>query len=274
MLIYLIIILFILSVIPALVVTSLLAKIVILILITALLTVLIIEKWKVTLKGENNIEKLGVLFVTILITVLITQGVSTPWLILLIEIQTYVILSGASWLRGSPKLIFTEACITYVFPAALSTFTMSIGLIIYMYLGLNSIYPSMFISLAMLIKIGAVPFYIWVKTVYRGISWSGIIILGIMNKVGIIVILSLNMPSGYIIYLLVGILIVALGNVVASNQLSLKELWEISKVALMCLIITFLVFTLIPGYYIYSCLKSHLPKDTKINVQENKNKGE
>ena len=238
---YSIFILLILSVIPALVTTSLLAKIVILILITALLTVLTIEKWEPTLKGENNIEKLGVLFVTILITVLITQGVSTPWLILLIEIQTYIILSGASWLRGSPKLIFTEACITYVFPAALSTFTMSIGLIIYMYSGLNSIYPSMFISLAMLIKVGAVPFYIWVKTVYRGISWSGIIILGIMNKVGIIVILSLNMPSGYAIYLLVGILTVAVGSVMASNQLGLKELWGFSGVASMGLIVTFLL---------------------------------
>ena len=45
-----------------------------------------------------------------------------------------------------------------------------------------------------------------------------------MNKVGIIVILSLNMPSGYTIYLLVGILTVAVGSIMASNQLGLKEL--------------------------------------------------
>ena len=238
---YKLFILIVLSVIPALAATSLLAKIVILIMITTFLTIITIEKWGVTLKKENNIEKLGVLFVTVLTTILITQGVSTPWLILLIEIQTYIILSGASWLRGSPKLIFTEACITYVFPAALSTFTMSIGLIVYMYSGLNSVYSSMFISLAMLIKIGAVPFYIWVKTVYRGISWSGIIILGIMNKVGIITILSLNIPSGYSIYLLVGVLTVAVGSILASNQLGLKELWGFSGVASMGLIIAFLL---------------------------------
>ena len=98
---------------------------------------------------------------------------------------------------------------------------------------------------------------------YKGISWSGIIILGIMNKVGIIVILSLNMPSGYTIYLLVGILIVALGRVMASNQLGLKELWEISEVALICLIITLLILTVIPVYYVYTCLKLYSPKNNK-----------
>ena len=45
-----------------------------------------------------------------------------------------------------------------------------------------------------------------------------------MNKVGIITILSLNILSGYSIYLLVGILTVAVGSILASNQLGLKEL--------------------------------------------------
>ena len=224
---------------------SLLAKITLFLLLITSFTIMTLEKWSY---AENLREKMGLMIIIIITTVLISQALATPWIIIIIEIQTYIMLSSGSWLKGSPKLIFNEACLTYMFPAALSTFTMCIGFIVYLKSGLNSVYPSIFISLALLIKIGAVPFYIWIKTVYRGISWSGIIILGILNKIGIIVILSANIPSGYTIYFLIGILTIVVGSIMASNQIGLKELWGFSGIASMGLILVLLYVAKLNNY--------------------------
>lgn len=216
---------------------SLLAKITLFLLLIASFTIATLENWT---HSSNLKEKLGLLITIIVTTIIISQALATPWVIILIEIQTYVMLSSSSWLGGNPKLIFNEACLTYMFPAALSTFTMCAGFIVYLQSGLNSAYPSIFISLALLIKIGAVPFYVWVRTVYSGISWSGIILLGILNKIGIIIILSSNIPSGYTIYFLIGILTIIIGSIMASNQMGLKELWGFSGIASMGLIVVLL----------------------------------
>ena len=224
---------------------SLLAKITLFLLLITSFTIMTLEEWSY---AENLREKMGLMIIIIITTVLISQALATPWIIIIIEIQTYIMLSSSSWLKGSPKLIFNEACLTYMFPAALSTFTMCIGFIAYLKSGLNSVYPSIFISLALLIKIGAVPFYIWIKTVYRGISWSGIIILGILNKIGIIIILSANIPSGYTIYFLIGILTIVVGSIMASNQIGLKELWGFSGIASMGLILVLLYVAKLNNY--------------------------
>ena len=213
---------------------SLIAKSLLFLLLTSTITIWVIENINSIL---NAGEKVGILTIIILTTIIISQNLATPWIIVLIEIQTYIMLSSSSWLKGTPKNSFNEACITYVFPAAFSTFTMFGGFLLYLHLGLNSLYPSILISLALLIKIGAVPFYTWVKTVYGGISWSAIIVLGILNKVGVVIILTYNMPSGYSIYLLVGIFSILVGSIMASNQVGLKELWGFSGVSSMGLII-------------------------------------
>ena len=216
---------------------SLIAKSLLFLLLASVITIYTIENMSLSL---NAGEKIGILTIIALTTIIISQNLATPWIIILIEIQTYIMLSTSSWLRGAPKNLFNEACITYVIPAAFSTFTMLGGFLLYLHLGLNSLYPSILISLALLIKIGAVPFYTWVKTVYGGISWSAIIILGILNKIGIIIILGHSIPSGYTIYLLVGIFSVLVGSIMASNQIGLKELWGFSGVSSMGLIIILL----------------------------------
>ena len=218
-------------------VISLIAKSLLFLLLISAISIMTMENINSSL---NRGEKICILTIIVLTTVIISQNLATPWIIILIEVQTYIMLSSSSWLKGAPKNSFNEACITYVFPAAFSTFTMFGGFLLYLYLGLNSLYPSIVISLALLIKIGAVPFYTWVKTVYGGISWSAIIVLGILNKVGVVIILSYNIPSGYTMYLLAGIFSVLVGSIMASNQVGLKELWGFSGVSSMGLIIVLL----------------------------------
>lgn len=220
-------------------VISLIGKSLLFLLLASVVSIIAIES---IYHSANTEEKLGILTLIIVSTILISQNLATPWVIILIEIQTYIMLSTSSWLRGAPKNAFNEACLTYILPAALSTFTMCGGFLSYVVSGLNSLYPSILISLALLVKLGAVPFYLWVKTVYSGISWTAIIILGVLNKIGVIIILSYNIPSGYTVYLLVGILSITVGSIVASNQIGLKELWGFSGVASMGLIIV-LLFT-------------------------------
>ena len=137
-------------------VISLIAKSLLFLLLISAISIMTMENINSSL---NRGEKICILTIIVLTTVIISQNLATPWIIILIEVQTYIMLSSSSWLKGAPKNSFNEACITYVFPAAFSTFTMFGGFLLYLYLGLNSLYPSIVISLALLIKIGAVPFY-------------------------------------------------------------------------------------------------------------------
>ena len=113
---------------------SLIAKSLLFLLLASAVTIYTTENMGLSLNAR---EKIGILTIIVLTTIIISQNLATPWIIVLIEIQTYIMLSTSSWLRGTPKNLFNEACITYVIPAAFSTFTMFGGFLLYLHLGLN-----------------------------------------------------------------------------------------------------------------------------------------
>ena len=72
---------------------SLIAKSLLFLLLTSTITIWVIENINSIL---NAGEKVGILTIIILTTIIISQNLATPWIIVLIEIQTYIMLSSSS----------------------------------------------------------------------------------------------------------------------------------------------------------------------------------
>lgn len=216
----------------------------ILIIIGVLFYLLLLENGFRKVKGVYNIkgfisilnniswEILFIYLLFILTFIVISWGVQLIWVIFILEIQSFLFMGCSAYLSGQGKLSFNEGCLNYLFPAFLSFCASLCGSLCYI-MNEGSYFSSSYIwfTIALIIKIGIVPAHIWLPNIYKNISWSGICLLSIINKVGIIVVLIVYLPFNQSLYLYGGCLSMVVTGFLAYNTIIFKEIIAFSGVS-------------------------------------------
>lgn len=152
------------------------------------------------------------------------------WVIFLLEIQTFLVFGISALFKGVKYLKGIESSLTYLNPAFLSFVLILISLF------LSSISKSfdsicnILIILALVIKMGAIPYNFWVSQVLKNLTYNSIILVTLMNKLSIIIILFNYINNLWFIFIIVGLLSLIFGCFLIINTYSIKEFIAFSSI--------------------------------------------
>jgi len=174
----------------------------------------------------KKIEKVFLFILLIGSTVLLFWVNHVFWIILLLEIQSFIILGNSAIFHISQSYKFlnaTEAAFLYFLPS-FSSLMCLLGAVINQTINFPSPISSYyFVVLALCIKLGAVPFHFWIPQVINNLNYSTIILLTGLNKIPLLYLLQLINPSS-ILLMILGFLSITIGTFFMLNIVKIKEL--------------------------------------------------
>ena len=171
-------------------------------------------------------EKVFLLILLVGSTILIFWVNNIFWIILLLEIQSFIILGNSAIFyssRSHKYLNATEAAFVYLIPSFTSLICFlgaALSQIVNFTCSINSYY---LIIIALCIKLGATPFHFWIPQVINNLDYKAIILLSGLNKIPIIYLTQLINPSG-IFLLILGTFSITIGSCLMLNTIKIKEL--------------------------------------------------
>lgn len=83
------------------------------------------------------------------------------------------------------------------------------------------------LSIALLLKIGAAPLHLWLPQVIEGIAWSNILILGTLQKIAPIIVISYHTREIFTLFLVCSVII---GSLIRLNQTRTKKFLAYSAI--------------------------------------------
>lgn len=178
----------------------------------------------------SNIEVAFIVFLNIfclLFTIILKNII---WVIFLLEIQTFLVFGISALFKGVRYLKGIESSLTYLNPAFLSFILILSSLFLSSISKNFDILCNILIVLALIIKMGAIPYNFWVTQVLKNLTYNSIVLVTLLNKLSIIVILFNYISSLWFILFLVGLLSLILGCLLILNTYNTKEFIAFSSI--------------------------------------------
>ena len=178
----------------------------------------------------SNIEVAFIVFLNIfclLFTIILKNII---WVIFLLEIQTFLVFGISALFKGVRYLKGIESSLTYLNPAFLSFILILSSLFLSSISKNFDILCNILIVLALIIKMGAIPYNFWVTQVLKNLTYNSIVLVTLLNKLSIIVILFNYISSLWFILFLVGLLSLLLGCLLILNTYNTKEFIAFSSI--------------------------------------------
>ena len=178
----------------------------------------------------SNIEVAFIVFLNVfclLFTIILKNII---WVIFLLEIQTFLVFGISALFKGVRYLKGIESSLTYLNPAFLSFILILSSLFLSSISKNFDILCNILIVLALIIKMGAIPYNFWVTQVLKNLTYNSIVLVTLLNKLSIIVILFNYISSLWFILFLVGLLSLILGCLLILNTYNTKEFIAFSSI--------------------------------------------
>lgn len=152
------------------------------------------------------------------------------WVIFLLEIQTFLVFGLSALFKGEKYLKVIESSLSYLNPAFLSFVLILISLL---FSSINKNFDglsNLLLTLALMIKMGVIPYNFWVNQVLKNLTYNSIILVTLLNKLTIIVILINYTNILWNILFFGGILSLVFGCFLIVNTYNLKEFIAFSSI--------------------------------------------
>nr|YP_010889953.1 NADH dehydrogenase subunit 2 [Chuniphyes multidentata]WJJ69914.1 NADH dehydrogenase subunit 2 [Chuniphyes multidentata] len=204
------------------------------------------------LEENKSYEFIFLCFILGISTLFILNCNHVFWLFLSLELQTMSLLI----LIGTPKLslVAKQATFEYFFYTALLSCIFLLGvffifnfltyedLLIYLsYEPSIEVYIGfLFITFLMVFKLTLFPFHFWAPNIYEGASWTTLLLIGTLPKIGVLHFLFYSWPCHPLFYYILGLFSVLWGTIALLNQTKIKRFLAYSGVVNMGWICIFL----------------------------------
>nr|AML26678.1 NADH dehydrogenase subunit 2 [Ptiliidae sp. BMNH 1274726] len=140
------------------------------------------------------------------------------WLGLEINLLSFIPL-----MSDFKNLLANESSMKYFITQVLASLLMLVSMISLYY---NN-FSSNLLSIALFLKMGAAPLHMWLPPVMEGLNWANILILGTMQKIAPMILISYNTKETFTIFILTSIII---GSIMSLNQTSMKKIMAYSAI--------------------------------------------
>ena len=192
---------------------------------------LIVEEftWR-SIKLMGEIEIIYFIFLCFFSFSVILYCNNIYWSVFTLEIQSFLIFGTCALLKSNSLLKAIEGSLSYVIPGFFSFFLMLISIYVIETTGKEHILGNLLLLLAIMIKMGVIPFGLWVNNVIRSLSFNSIILLTFINKLSILLILVLYFSHLWYVLALCGIISLLFGSILMVNTPKTKEMLAYSSI--------------------------------------------
>ena len=176
------------------------------------------------------IEIIFILFLNVFCVLLTIYLNNIIWVVFLLEIQTFLVFGISALFKGFNYLKTIESSLSYINPAFLS---FSLILFSLFFSSLNkdfSLLSNLLVIMALIIKMGAIPYNFWVNQVIKNLTYNSIILLTLLNKLTIIIIFFNYTNNLWFLLVIVGLASIALGCFLIINTYNIKEFIAFSSI--------------------------------------------
>ena len=188
------------------------------------------ESYKVNDKLMGDFEIIFFVFLCLLSFSLILYCNNIYWSVFTLEIQSFLIFGSCALLKSNNLLKVVEGSLSYIIPGFFSFFLMLISIYLMELCGEGYMPGNFLILIAIMIKMGLIPFGLWVNNVVKNLSFNSIILLTFINKLSILVILVMYFSHLWYILTLCGVASLLFGSVLMVNTPKTKEILAYSSI--------------------------------------------
>ena len=196
----------------------------------SLVYLIIIEFEVKEIRLMSDFEVIFFVFLCLLSFFLILYCNNIYWSVFTLEIQSFLIFGSCALLKSNNLIKVIEGSLSYIIPGFFSFFLMLISIYLMEMCGKDHTPGNLLLLLAIMIKMGVIPFGLWVNNVIRGLSFNSIILLTFINKLSILLILVLYFSHLWYILTLCGIASLIFGSILMVNTPKTKEMLAYSSV--------------------------------------------
>ena len=188
------------------------------------------EFYKVNDKLMGNFEITFFIFLCLLSFFLILYCNNIYWSVFTLEIQSFLIFGSCALLKSNNLLKVVEGSLSYIIPGFFSFFLMLASIYLMEICGKDYIPGNFLLLIAIMIKMGLIPFGLWVNNVVKNLSFNSIILLTFINKLSILLILVMYFSHLWYILTLCGLASLLFGSVLMVNTPKTKEMLAYSSI--------------------------------------------
>nr|APX40915.1 NADH dehydrogenase subunit 2 [Phyllotreta cruciferae] len=165
-------------------------------------------------------------FNLILIGILISVS-AYSWLGMWIGLEINL-LSIIPLFKSNKNIFPAESCLKYFITQAMASIILLFSIIhSFNHMMLTNLSMN-FLTMALLIKLGAAPFHFWFPEVSEGLNWMNNMILMTIQKIAPMILLTYNMPSKLLILSIISSAMI--GSIYGLNQISLRKIMAYSSI--------------------------------------------
>lgn len=201
----------------------------------------------------TNFEWFFFCFICLISFYLIWGSSHIIWAILVLELQGFLIFGSCKMLQNKHKLMSVEGSYSYLIPSFTTWILILLAISTQELIKEVNIIPQILFIIALMVKLGVVPFHVWVGVVIERMSIGSIILLTFINKLSVIVLLVCYLANFWYITTFLGLSSIILGSLFMFNTPRIRELLAYSSVVTngwICLITSLNITPLEEGYNI------------------------